>query len=138
MKAVWQEAKFSHRIVLPPADAAAGILLQKRLAIAAGLGAGGLVMMYANDTTQLQFDTATATGSLLSLLDAETAHRVGIWAAKYRLVPRDSRPDPPSLATTVWGRHFVNPLGKPDPLSTSSIQPATDTVYMAIDVHVMM
>ena len=97
------------------ADASAGIPLQKRLAIAAGLGAGGLVMVYANDTTQLQFDTATATGSLLSLLDAETAHRVGIWAAKYRLVPRDSRPDPPSLATTVWGRHFVNPLGEPNP-----------------------
>ena len=54
----------------------------------------------------------TRAGSLLSLLDAETAHKFGIWAAKYRLLPRDSRPDPPSLATNVWGRQFVNPLGE--------------------------
>ena len=87
--------------------------------------------MYANDTTQLQFDTATATGSLLSLLDAETAHRVGIWAAKYRLVPRDSRPDLPSLATTVWGRHFVNPLGKPNPLIKSFKRPTLQANFFA-------
>lgn len=77
----------------------------------AGVAAVGAFISYSNDTTQLQFDAATSVGSLLALLDAEKAHRFGIWAAKSRLVPRDSRPDPPSLATTVWGRQFVNPLG---------------------------
>jgi hypothetical protein len=76
------------------------------------VAAVGAFISYSNDTTQLQFDAATSVGSLLALLDAEKAHRFGIWAAKSRLVPRDSRPDPPSLATTVWGRQFVNPLGK--------------------------
>ena len=74
-------------------------------------------LAYSNDTTQLQFDAATSVGSLLALLDAEKAHRFGMLAARARLVPRDSRPDPPSLATTVWGRQFVNPLGEP-PLQT--------------------
>ena len=87
------------------------LLLQKSIAALAGIGGVGTFITYSNDTTQLQFDAATATGSLLALLDAETAHKFGIWASKYRLVPHDSRPDPPSLATTVWGRQFVNPLG---------------------------
>ena len=77
----------------------------------AGVAGAGTFIAYSNDTTQLQFDAATSTGSLLALLDAETAHKFGIWASKYRLVPRDSRPDASSLATAVWGRQFVNPLG---------------------------
>ena len=85
--------------------------VQKSIAALAGIGTVGAFITYSNDTTQLQFDTATTVGSLLALLDAETAHRFGIWASKYRLVPHDSRPDPSSLATTVWGRQFVNPLG---------------------------
>lgn len=88
-------------------------MLQGRLGVAALAGGAAVVLTHASDMTQLQFDVASAPGSLLSLLDPETAHRFGIWCAKYRLVPRDSRPDPPSLATNVWGRDFLNPLGKP-------------------------
>jgi dihydroorotate dehydrogenase len=36
---------------------------------------------------------------------------VGIWAAKAGLFPKETRPDPTSLTTTVWGREFSNPLG---------------------------
>ena len=61
--------------------------------------------------TALQFDTATGVANWLSLLDAERAHHAGIWAAKYGLVPREFRPDPPSLHLTLWDRRFRNPLG---------------------------
>ena len=90
------------------------ICLQGSALVLTGIAGGATFLLrYSDDTTQLQFDTATKTGSLLRLLDAETAHKFGIWAAKYRLLPRDSRPDHPSLATSVWGRQFVNPLGEP-------------------------
>jgi hypothetical protein len=51
-------------------------------------------------------------GPLVRLLDAERAHQVGIMAARLGLFPRETRPDPPSLRTTVWGREFPNPLGE--------------------------
>lgn len=37
--------------------------------------------------------------------------QVGILAAKLGFFPRETRPDPPSLRTTVWGREFPNPIG---------------------------
>lgn len=36
---------------------------------------------------------------------------MGIWAAKAGFFPKETRPDPPSLSITVWGKHFPNPLG---------------------------
>jgi dihydroorotate dehydrogenase len=48
---------------------------------------------------------------LLSRLDAEDAHGLSIRALKSGLVPRDRRPDPPSLAVQVWGRSLPNPIG---------------------------
>ncbi len=45
----------------------------------------------------------------LSLLDAETAHRLSILAL--RLVPGGGAPVTGPLATTVAGLHFPNPLG---------------------------
>ncbi|XP_060078303.1 dihydroorotate dehydrogenase (quinone), mitochondrial-like [Ylistrum balloti] len=47
----------------------------------------------------------------LQMLDAETAHRFAVKAAKYKMVPRQWTPDPPSLSTTVFGRKFKNPVG---------------------------
>ncbi|XP_033732369.1 dihydroorotate dehydrogenase (quinone), mitochondrial-like [Pecten maximus] len=47
----------------------------------------------------------------LHVLDAETAHRLAVKAAKYKMVPRQWKPDPPSLSTTVFGRKFNNPVG---------------------------
>lgn len=44
-------------------------------------------------------------------MDAETAHNIGLQAARLGLTPREARPDPPILGTTVWGRHFSNPIG---------------------------
>ena len=48
---------------------------------------------------------------LLSRLDAEDAHGLSIRALKSGLVPRDRRPDPPSLAVQVWGHALSNPIG---------------------------
>jgi dihydroorotate dehydrogenase len=48
---------------------------------------------------------------LLSRFDAEDAHSLSIRALKSGLVPRDRRPDPPSLAIQVWGRTLTNPIG---------------------------
>ncbi|HKV17172.1 MAG TPA: quinone-dependent dihydroorotate dehydrogenase [Reyranella sp.] len=47
----------------------------------------------------------------LSRLDAETAHGLAIRSLKGGWVPRDRRPDPPSLAVEIWGRPLPNPIG---------------------------
>jgi dihydroorotate dehydrogenase len=49
--------------------------------------------------------------SLLSRLDAETAHGLAIRALKSGLTPGDRRPDPSSLSVKVWGRSLPNPIG---------------------------
>src|SRR5579883_477283 len=48
---------------------------------------------------------------LLSRLDAEVAHGLAIRGLKSGLVPRDRKPDSPSLAVEVWGRTLSNPIG---------------------------
>jgi dihydroorotate dehydrogenase len=48
---------------------------------------------------------------LLRWLPPETAHRATISALRAGLVPRRTRPDPASLAITLWGRDFPNPIG---------------------------
>ncbi len=47
----------------------------------------------------------------LHLLDAERAHRLALKALAAGLAGRDDGPDPASLATTVFGRRFANPVG---------------------------
>lgn len=86
-------------------------LSQRRLAYVSAGAAAGSFAVYRDDLKQLQFDCVSAVGPLVRLLDAETAHNAGIMAAKAGLFPRETRPDPPSLQTTVWGRTFPNPLG---------------------------
>ena len=49
--------------------------------------------------------------SLLSRLDAETAHGFAIRALKSGLMPGDRRADAPSLSVKVWGRSLPNPIG---------------------------
>ena len=100
-----------------PATTATGvntIPIQRRLAGLAAAAAAGTVLYWKDDLTQLQFELASATGPLLRLLDAETSHNIGIWAMRHGLTPQETRSDPPSLATTVWGRHFTNPIGRPN------------------------
>jgi dihydroorotate dehydrogenase len=85
--------------------------LQRRLAYVAAGAAAGSLAVYRNDPKQLQFDAISSTGHIVRLLDAERAHNLGILGAKMGFFPRETRPDPPSLATTVWGRKFPNPIG---------------------------
>lgn len=49
--------------------------------------------------------------SVLSRIDAETAHGLAIRALKTGLMPGDRRADPPSLGAKVWGRSLPNPIG---------------------------
>lgn len=58
-----------------------------------------------------KFQLASSIGPFIRTLDAETAHRVGILAARYGLFPRETRPDPESLKVQLWGRTFPNPIG---------------------------
>ncbi|PSC75675.1 Dihydroorotate dehydrogenase (quinone), mitochondrial isoform A [Micractinium conductrix] len=85
-------------------------ILRRASYVTAG-GAVGTLMAYRNDLKQLQFDLASSSGPLVRLFDVETSHKIGILAAKLGFFPRETRPDPPSLRTTVWSRDFPNPLG---------------------------
>jgi dihydroorotate dehydrogenase len=53
----------------------------------------------------------SAAGPGFRLLDPEVTHNLGILAAKMGLFPREDRPDPTVLKTTVWSKHFKNPIG---------------------------
>ncbi|GFS24224.1 dihydroorotate dehydrogenase (quinone), mitochondrial [Elysia marginata] len=48
---------------------------------------------------------------LFQLFSPETSHNISIKLAKYKIVPKQQKPDPPSLQSKVWGRKFPNPLG---------------------------
>jgi len=48
---------------------------------------------------------------LLRALPPETAHRWALLALARGLVPADPAPDPPALATRLWGLSFANPIG---------------------------
>ena len=88
------------------------VLRWQRRALLGGAGAaGGLLLAYGGDANRLHFDAAGAAQGALRLLDSETAHNAALQAAKLGLTPRELRPDPPILGSTVWGRHFSNPIG---------------------------
>ncbi|EFJ30613.1 hypothetical protein SELMODRAFT_440247 [Selaginella moellendorffii] len=57
------------------------------------------------------FEAAKYINPLFRLLDPENAHKVAIWASSHCLCPRETRPDPPVLEVSVWGRTFSNPVG---------------------------
>ncbi|MTJ80947.1 MAG: quinone-dependent dihydroorotate dehydrogenase [Telmatospirillum sp.] len=50
-------------------------------------------------------------GPLIRLLPAEAAHNLSIAVMKTGLVPGQPRDDDPSLAISLWGRDFPNPVG---------------------------
>jgi dihydroorotate dehydrogenase len=79
--------------------------------LASGAAAGAAVLGYQCLDVNTRFQLASASGPLVRLLDAETAHWVGILAARYGLFPRETRPDPDSLRVTLWGKTFPNPIG---------------------------
>jgi dihydroorotate dehydrogenase len=53
----------------------------------------------------------SAADLLFARLDAENAHGLAVRALMAGLVPRDRKPDPRSLAVTVWGQSLANPVG---------------------------
>lgn len=77
---------------------------------AGALGAG--LVWYKTTDIQRQFELASASGSLLRLMDPETSHKLGIFAAKMGLFPTETRPDPEVLRVSLWGRQFPNPIGE--------------------------
>lgn len=54
---------------------------------------------------------ASAVLPLLRRMDAEHAHDLALRALRLGLAGRDAAPDDPSLAITVLGRRFANPIG---------------------------
>lgn len=57
------------------------------------------------------FDPYRVLGPLVRCLDPEDAHQVALRALTLGTVPFRGRPADPRLAQTVWGLHFVNPVG---------------------------
>lgn len=98
--------------------AAAEAAPRRRLLGAAASGLFGVAAVTAAASTldwpvvsDVSFAASGLLPPLLRLLEPETAHALAIWALACGLAPRERRADPPSLATTVWGRTFPNPLG---------------------------
>ena len=87
------------------------IHMQRRLAYLSAGAVAGTTAVYRNDLKQLEFDAVSALGPLLRLLDAEQAHKIGVWAASKGLFPKETRVDDSSLTVTVWGKTFANPIG---------------------------
>ena len=54
---------------------------------------------------------SAAVAPALRLLDAETAHRAGVFAAAHGLLPRAKTADDAVLRTTLFGRSVPNPVG---------------------------
>ncbi|KAF4520462.1 hypothetical protein B566_EDAN004713 [Ephemera danica] len=48
---------------------------------------------------------------LIHKLDPEWSHNLAVFACKHRLFPKSKFKDPPTLATTVFGIQFSNPVG---------------------------
>lgn len=90
---------------------------QQRIgAVATSAATGVALSLFAGDPEyswlDFQFDAASvATAVLRRALDGEKAHVAAVWAASRGLLPKESRPDPPSLRVAAFGREFRNPLG---------------------------
>lgn len=77
-----------------------------------GVGASGyLAWQAAMSNDSLSFPMASSAASVLRLMDPERAHGIAIAAAKFGLLPQQQTADPKILRTTVFGRHFSNPIG---------------------------
>nr|SVE76473.1 EOG090X08P9 [Daphnia longispina] len=44
-------------------------------------------------------------------LDPETSHQLAVFTMKHCLIKKQRNPDPESLATSLWGMNFSNPVG---------------------------
>ena len=105
---------FIHSSLGPAFSPAPAGHVQRKLLLGGSAGlVAALAVVYRDDPQQLPFDAASAAGPLVRLLDAETSHNFGLKAAAWGLFPRETRPDAPELAVTLWGRQFSNPIGEP-------------------------
>ena len=82
------------------------------IAVASSAAAASVLFVSGAEVgTDYHFHVASATGPLVRLLDAETAHRFGIWAASCGLFPKEVVPDNPRLQVKLWDKTFSNPFG---------------------------
>ncbi|EDQ84370.1 uncharacterized protein MONBRDRAFT_39284 [Monosiga brevicollis MX1] len=87
-----------------------------RLVRAMALTVGGATAAYfgwkeAMTHDQVSFTLLKAAMPVIGLLDAETAHRAAVLAARHHLTPKQQAADDPVLATEVLGHTFKNPIG---------------------------
>ncbi len=66
---------------------------------------------FLRSTSNIVLDYYRYTGPLVRLLPPEMAHGLTIQALKFGLVPPQPRFQPPSLAVSLWGMQFPNPVG---------------------------
>ncbi|KNE72209.1 hypothetical protein AMAG_20557 [Allomyces macrogynus ATCC 38327] len=78
--------------------------------LAAGCAAAGLVAVYALDV-RAGIHRAVTMPLARTVLDPETAHKVGVRLARWGLAPRDRREDDEVLRVRIWGKDVSNPVG---------------------------
>ncbi|KAJ3351021.1 Dihydroorotate dehydrogenase (quinone), mitochondrial [Allomyces javanicus] len=78
--------------------------------LAAGCAAAGLVTVYALDV-RAGIHRAITMPLARTVLDPETAHKVGVRLARWGLAPRDRREDDAVLRVRIWGKDVSNPVG---------------------------
>ncbi|KAI9209612.1 uncharacterized protein BJ171DRAFT_484539 [Polychytrium aggregatum] len=78
--------------------------------LAVGLSAASVAAVYLYDS-RAWVHRGILMPTIHFLLDAETAHRAAILAAKYHLCPVDRGVDSDVLATEIWGKKISNPIG---------------------------
>jgi hypothetical protein len=78
--------------------------------IAAVLAAGGTAAAAAT-LTDFKFQLFGTMMPAVRVFDPETAHKLTMQAARYGMLPSDTRKDDPRLHVNLWGRTFTNPIG---------------------------
>ena len=69
----------------------------KRRFLVAAAGGVGLALASLTASTNSEWSYKYFAIPLMSFLDPEISHRAAVWLASKGLVPKDTRPDPPSL-----------------------------------------
>ncbi|BFZ55924.1 Dihydroorotate dehydrogenase (quinone), mitochondrial [Savitreella phatthalungensis] len=77
------------------------------LVTVSGLGLG----LYYYSDSRAGIHTYIAMPIMRNFTDPETAHNLAVKALALGLTPKDPVPDDESLAFTLWGRQFSNPIG---------------------------
>ena len=81
------------------------------LIASAVFGFTGTALLTDAQCSEAQFFFFSKVSPLFRLMDAETAHNLGIFFLQLGIGPLETRPDPVSLSTTLWDVTFANPIG---------------------------